>query len=116
MKPNALSALLCSGLALFSTTTYAGKLWSQKTVIFLQTAPTNAPCIYFQLVGVTAADNDVSPSPYFAIHESHPGYKQAYAMLLAAKLSDTPVRVTTTGTVENAVCGNYVGVHEVQIE
>jgi hypothetical protein len=115
MKYSGFRILLCSAFFLASTAAPAA-VYSQKTVILLQAAPSNAPCIYFQLAGVATADSSVSSSPYFAMHKDHPGYAQAYAMLLAAKMTDMPVHVSTTGTIANAVCGNYAGVNEILLE
>ena len=57
-------------------------------------------CIYFQLTGVTVADASiVAGNPNFAISTTLANAQQIYAMLLAARISGTPLaRVVTTGT------------------
>lgn len=68
-------------------------------------------CFYFTLNGVTVAEPTLgNNSPWFAIPRDQIGAKDAYAMLLAAKLSGTPVNVITTG---NTVCGGYAQVSQV---
>ena len=68
-------------------------------------------CFYFTLQGVTQAD-PVVPGQWFAIHKSQAHAADQYAMLLAAKLSDAPVRITTSGAI---VCG-YAGVRYMILE
>jgi hypothetical protein len=114
MKPPHLRPLLGAALLFASTAALATTHYS-KMVIHLQIAPANADCIYFQLEGVATADSAVSPSPFFALYKTHPGYTQAYAMLLTAKMTGTAVNVTTTGAVANSVCGTYAGVHDIQM-
>jgi len=66
-------------------------------------APDDPPCAFFRLVGVSQSD-PVSPTSYwFAVPTSHPGFKEIYAMLLAATISGMPVSVTTTGQL---ACGH----------
>jgi hypothetical protein len=65
-------------------------------------------CFYFTLNGITVAEPTLgNNSPWFAIPRDQIGAKDAYAMLLAAKLSGIPVNVITTGS---TVCGGYAQV------
>jgi hypothetical protein len=60
-------------------------------------------CFFFRLSGVTI--NPASPGNWFAVAYTTFGAKETYATLLAAKLSDTPIKVTTLPTAPT-VC-NY---------
>jgi hypothetical protein len=73
-----------------------------KSVGQLQSTYSNADCFYFILDGVAEADPVVPGNPWFAIPRSQFGSKDAYAMLLGAKLSGQPVTVNTDGTLS---CG-----------
>jgi hypothetical protein len=64
----------------------------------------NINCYFFTLIGHSPADPAVGASAWFAISRDQPGAKDAYAMLLAAKLAEKHVRVITIGT---TVCGGY---------
>ena len=97
----AFAAMAC--LAHASTTHQA------KRVSMLQAPPSNGACLYFQLQGVAAADPAVNGNPFFAVPATHPGYREIYATLLAAKLSEIPVYVTATGALAGGACGSYVG-------
>ena len=83
----------------------------------LQSMYSQSDCIYFTLVGVSIADPSYPASgEWFAMSrgptaESQDRLKRAYAMLLAARLSGTTLRVRTTG---NLVC-NYPEVQDVFI-
>ena len=69
------------------------------------------PCTFFTLQGVVAADPSLSPSqPWFALSNASVGYKEMYALLLAAKLSSTPLVVTTSGVSD---CGAYPNVIQI---
>jgi hypothetical protein len=87
---------------------------SWKEVSQIQAPPPQAACIYFQLVGVGQADQNVA-GPWFAVSSSHAGYKEIYILLLAAKLSGTELHVTTTGQAVGGACGNYAAVESVWI-
>jgi len=73
-----------------------------KTVGSLQSTYSGGDCFYFTLQGVTQADPVAPGSPWFTIPRSQYGSKDAYAMLLAARLSGTLVTVNTNGT---TACG-----------
>jgi hypothetical protein len=76
--------------------------WVNKNVSQIQSTYTGSDCFYFTLEGVTEADPVVPGAIWFAIPRTQNGSKDAYAMLLAAKLSGAPLRVHTNGTVS---CG-----------
>lgn len=78
----------------------------------LQATLPDTNCFYFTLQGITEADPVVPGGQWFAIHKSQAHAQDQYAMLLAAKLSDAPVRITTSGTV---ACG-YAAVRYVILE
>jgi hypothetical protein len=69
-------------------------------------------CFYFTLQGVGVADPVVPSSPWFAMDRQTEAGRDAYATLLAAKLSGAKLRITTSGSV---VCG-YAGVVYVILE
>ena len=86
--------------------------WNAKTVLMLSSTYDGADCIYFTLDGVPEADPIKSGDPTFAIPRSQYGSRDAYAMLLSAKLADKPVRVTTRGTL---ACG-YAAVAQIMLQ
>ena|SRR5437868_9538604 len=73
----------------------------------------NSDCILFTLEGVTEADGSVQNNPWYSIPRSQFGSKDAYAMLLAAKLSGQSVWVAPTGLA--STCG-YAGVYQVWMD
>jgi hypothetical protein len=85
--------------------------WDGKTVAMLSSTYDGADCIYFTLDGVTEADPIKPGDPTFAIVRSQYGSNDAYAMLLAAKLTGQSVRVLTRGTL---ACG-YASVAQVMM-
>jgi hypothetical protein len=85
--------------------------WNGKTVAMLSSTYDGADCIYFTLEGVSEADPVKPGDPTFAFPRSQYGSKDAYAMLLAAKLTGQPVRVLTRGTLS---CG-YASVAQVMM-
>jgi hypothetical protein len=111
-----LPILACLLASAFSLTAHAsGDATAQ--VDKLQSMYTQSDCIYFTLLGVSVADPSYPTSgEWYAMSrgstaESQDRLKRAYAMLLAARLSGTTVRVRTTG---NLVC-NYPEVQDVFI-
>lgn len=82
-------------------------------VAILFPGDTTRDCVFFTLSGVTQADPASPSSPWFAIPRSHPNFKEQYALLLAARLSGTPVDVETTGTLLGG-CGSHVEVKWVE--
>jgi hypothetical protein len=70
----------------------------------LQATYSGADCYFFMLVGHAPADPALSTTAWFALPRDQYGAKEAYAMLLAAKLAERSVRVITSGT---TVCGGY---------
>ncbi len=63
--------------------------------------PDTRPCLLFQLEGVTTAGN--TGSPWFALSFSHPGYKDIFSIMLAAKMSGKTINVSTSN---NTACGH----------
>lgn len=72
----------------------------------------SADCIYFKLEGVAEADPIKPGDPLFAISATQPQAKNAYAALLAGKISGATLLVRTRG---NLVCG-YAGVATIILE
>jgi hypothetical protein len=72
--------------------------WNGKQVAMISSTYDGADCIYFTLEGVAEADPVKPGDPTFAIPRSQFGSKDAYAMLLSAKLTGQSVRVLTRGT------------------
>jgi hypothetical protein len=69
----------------------------------LQSTYIGSDCIYFTLHGVSVADPALpSTGAWFAMPRTQNGSRDAYAMLLTAKVSGLPVRVSTTGAI---ACG-----------
>jgi hypothetical protein len=72
-------------------------------------------CFYFSLVGVPNAD-PVMNGPYYAISLAAPGFAQAYALLLSAKVAGSTVNVVSNGGWSGGTCGgSAVGVNEVDL-
>jgi hypothetical protein len=71
---------------------------------YLQSTYSGADCYYFTLIGHAPADPALGVTAWFAISRDQYGAKDAYAMLLSAKLAEKSVRVMTSGT---TVCGGY---------
>jgi hypothetical protein len=64
--------------------------------------PDDRDCLFFYLVGVTEADPAVPGNAWFAVPRAAYGFKEIYALLLAARLAGSPVSVVTNGQL---VCG-----------
>lgn len=77
--------------------------WVNKNVGTIQSTYSVTDCFYFTLDGVTEADPVLPGSAWFAVSRSQLGSKDAYAMLLSAKLAGQPLRVHTNGTLS---CGH----------
>lgn len=73
-----------------------------KTVSELQANHTATDCFYFRLDGVSEADPVKPNDPWFAVSRTAYGAKDAYALLLAARVTGTAVHIVTTGAM---VCG-----------
>jgi hypothetical protein len=86
--------------------------WTDRTVGQLQSTYDGADCIYFTLEGVAQADPVDPGVPWFAFPRTQHGAKDAYAMLLAAKLTSKTVFVSTHGTLS---CG-YAAVSQVLMQ
>ena len=95
-----------------SSQAHSEVVYSGKKITTLYGFYDSADCIYFKLEGVTQADPVKLNEPIFAISRTQSGAKEAFATLLAAKITRTPPYVRTRG---NLVCG-YAGVAEVILE
>lgn len=73
-----------------------------KRVLLLQSTSSAADCFFFALEGVDQANPVKTNDPWFAFPRSQYGAKDAYAMLLSAKLTGATVTVHTTG---QTACG-----------
>jgi hypothetical protein len=76
--------------------------------------PDARPCAFFSLSGVAQADPVLPGQPWIAIRQSQNGFKEIYAMLLAAIHSGVPITVATTG-VAVAECDGFVGMATVTL-
>lgn len=92
---------LLGGLISLPTIAF-GASWSGKSVGHLQASAAEADCFFFTLEGVTEADAVRPGSPWFAVSRSQYGARDAYAMLLVAKLTGQPINISTNGTLS---CG-----------
>ncbi|PHQ83182.1 MAG: hypothetical protein COB58_10635 [Thalassobium sp.] len=75
--------------------------YKEKSVGYMR-SPDDRPCLLFQLNGVS--DVDGSGNAWFALPTGN-NYKDILSMLLAAKMSDRKVDVSTTGAVAEG-CGH----------
>src|SRR5690348_14388379 len=75
--------------------------WSAKSIGVLQPDHPSADCFYFTLSGVTEADPVRPGIAWFAVSRTaHPGAKELFASLLAAKLTNSLVTITTDGSMQ----------------
>jgi hypothetical protein len=81
---------------------------SNKAVGQIQVTHAAEDCFWFSLEGVTEADPVTAGNPWFAIPRTQYGARDAYAALLAAKLSGQTVTVTTNGSVSCGYATAYV--------
>ena len=106
------AVLMSTLLASMSWQAHSQVVYTGKKITTLYGFYDSADCIYFKLEGVTQADPIKPNEPLFAIARTKGGAKEAFATLLAAKITRTPPWVRTRG---NVVCG-YAGVAEVILE
>jgi hypothetical protein len=111
VKQKIMNAFVICAAALVPANVYAMLDWPNKSVAMLSSTYDGADCIYFTLQGVSEADPIKPGEPTFAIPRAQYGAKDAYAMLLAAKLSGSTVRVLTRGTL---ACG-YASVAQIMM-
>jgi hypothetical protein len=88
---------------------------SSKLVTAIQPPNIDADCLYFQLAGVTQADAIAPNSPWFAIPRAQNGFKEMYALLLTARVSQIAISVNTTGQVAASPCAAYAAVQYIYI-
>jgi hypothetical protein len=93
-----------------------GAIHAGKTVSVIQSPTPSGDCLYFSLVGVPQADPISPGNPWFALPHSHTGFKEAVAILMAAKLSQQTITVETTGTAAGGTCGAYPLVYYVLMD
>jgi hypothetical protein len=76
--------------------------YHNKMLLDLQASWDAGDCFFFRFAGVSEADPVKTGDQWFAMSRSQFGAKDAYAMLLSAKLAGRPVSVITSG---NLSCG-----------
>ena len=70
--------------------------------------PDSRDFIFFRLVGVSQADPAVpNAGPWFAVPRTAVGFKEIYALLLAAKAAGWTLTVQTTGQEAPGQCAPY---------
>jgi hypothetical protein len=84
----------------------------QKRVLYLQSTSDTVDCFFFVLESVGQADPVKPGDQWFAFPRSQYGSKDAYAMLLAAKLTGATVTVHTNGQM---ACG-YASAARIMME
>ena len=104
-----LASLILSGSCLH---VQAQVTYVDKKVSVLQGFYDGADCIFFELEGVSQADPIKANDPTFAISRTQPGAKDAYALLMMAKVTGVAPLVRTRG---NLICG-YAGVAEIILQ
>jgi hypothetical protein len=109
---NLLRAVVTTVALLASSQLHANTDHFNAEVDKLESTLASTNCFYFTLHGVAVADPVVAGSPWFAMERAGDAGRDAYATLLAAKLSGAKLRITTSGSV---VCG-YAGVVYVILE
>lgn len=95
-------AIICCALIGAPSMVFSAVTWTGKTVGQLISSHDGADCIYFTLEGVAEADPVAPGFAWFALPRAQYGAKDAYAMLLSAKLSGQTVSVVTRNTLS---CG-----------
>ncbi len=73
-----------------------------KTVEVLH-SPDGGNCAFFMLTGIRQADPVVPNGQWFAVPQTHVGYKEMLAILMVARLDGRPITVVTTGDI---ACGH----------
>jgi hypothetical protein len=81
---------------------------SNRLVGRIETPDMTRACIFFSLQGVTEADPIASGNPWFTVPANHPGFKEIYATLLAARATGSLISVYTTGTVAATCSGHAI--------
>lgn len=76
--------------------------------------PDGRDCVFFELQGVGIADENVSGGEsWIAVPRSQTGFKEIYALLLAAKVAQMPITVVTTGAPAPSPCNGFVGLTQI---
>ena len=72
-------------------------------------------CIFFTLQNVAGTDPSAPTDPWFVVPRNHPGFREIYSALIAARATGAPVSVYTTG-VPDASCSGHYGVSTIIVE
>lgn len=75
---------------------------SGKEVSLVHSPTMGHECVFFLLAGVAQADPAAPGVAWFAVHKTHPGFKELTAILVSARLTKERVTVYTNG---NHACG-----------
>jgi len=103
-------AILCL-FFLYMSSAGASTTWNGKMISQLQPDHPSVNCFYFTLDGVSEADPIRPGVAWFAVdRDVHPGAKDLYAALLAARLSGSSI--TAVNTSGGLACG-YAAVYYV---
>ena len=78
---------------------------TSKIVAEIQPPQAGHDCIYFRLLGVVQADPVLPNNPYLALPRTHVGFKEIYALLLAAYMNSTTVSVQPVWQLAASVVG-----------
>ena len=91
--------VLSVGVTLISATAMASPgVFGMAQIQTLFPGDLGRDCIFFTLAGVADAQSPSVPgSPWFVLSKAHPNFKEQYALILASKMSGTPIGVVTTG-------------------
>jgi len=95
---------------LMSSLSYAGEVHTNKKVKIIHSGD-HRNCFFFQLDGVSEADPVKPNNPWFAVPFSKVSANNVMSILMAAKASETPIKVSTTGA---ASCDGLAEVNNVQ--
>jgi hypothetical protein len=106
------TGLLVTSALLVGTPAQAAAYHASKIVSIVLPPAQYGGCMWFQLTGVTEADPIAAGNPWFAVPVTHPGYKEIFASLLAAKISEKTVTVQMTNA---TACNGYAAVDWVYV-
>ncbi len=90
-------------VALMST---PGASWASEhawKAVAIVHSPDSRDCVFFQLVGVSEADQVAPGNPWFAVPKSHLGFKEIFSMLITARVTGQSVYVSTESSLS---CGH----------
>ena len=107
---------LGSSMLVAVTATAQAVTYNSATISFLQSPTPNAACMLFTLPGVTTADPIVPGQAWIGVPNTQIGYQEIVAILISAKLSGSPMQVTTTGALAGGTCGSVPGIDHVTLD